>query len=149
MGKLTATAINAAKEPGRYGDGDGLYLVVGKHGGKSWVVRVQKDGKRRDFGLGGVSKVPLKLARERAVLVRQQVEVGIDPAAERKRAAGIPTFAEAAALVDALMQGPAAELVREAVLKPLETEQLAKKATRAAKAAATKVEFFTMARGED
>lgn len=57
--------------------------------------------------------------------------------------------AEAAALVDALMQGPAAELIREAVLNPLETEQLAKKAARAAKAAATKVEFFTMARGED
>lgn len=35
MGKLTATAVKAAREPGRYGDGDGLWLVIGKNGGKS------------------------------------------------------------------------------------------------------------------
>ncbi|MEL6610319.1 MAG: phosphonate C-P lyase system protein PhnG, partial [Pseudomonadota bacterium] len=38
---------------------------------------------------------------------------------------------------------------RNAVLAPLEAEQSAAKAARARKAAATKVEFFTMARGED
>ena len=57
--------------------------------------------------------------------------------------------AEAAALVDALMQTDAATAVRAAVLLPLETEQAARKAARAAKAAATKVDFFTMVRGED
>lgn len=57
--------------------------------------------------------------------------------------------AEAAALVDALMQSPAADTLRAAVLEPLAKEQAAHKAARAAKAAATKVEFFTMARGED
>ena len=58
--------------------------------------------------------------------------------------------AEAAALVDALMQtGPAADQVRAAVLEPLEAEQTARTSERAAKAAATKVEFFTMVRGED
>ena len=93
--------LKTSKEPGRYGDGDGLYLVVGRQSGKSWVVRVQKDRKRRDFGLGSASKVSLKLARERAAIVRSQMEVGVDPAAERKKAAGIPTFAEAAALVHA------------------------------------------------
>jgi len=101
LGKLTATAVKAAKEPGRYHDGDGLALLVGKTGGRSWMVRVQKDGRRRDIGLGSESKVPLKLARERAVLVRSQIEVGIDPVAERRKAAGIPTFREAAALVHA------------------------------------------------
>jgi integrase len=101
LGKLTATAIKAAKEPGRYGDGDGLCLIVGRNSGKSWVVRVQKDGKRRDFGLGGASKVSLKLARERAAQVRSQLEAGIDPVAERKKAAGVPTFREAAAIVHA------------------------------------------------
>jgi hypothetical protein len=101
MGRLTATAVKAANLPGRYGDGDGLFLLVGKTGGKSWMVRVQKDGRRRDIGLGSAAKVPLKLARERAVEVRQQVEVGIDPVAERRRAAGVPTFAEAARLVHA------------------------------------------------
>ena len=101
MAKLTATGVKAASEPGRYGDGDGLFLLVGRGGGKSWAVRVQKDGNRRDFGLGSASKVPLKLARERAALVRSQVEAGVDPIAERRKAAGIPTFRQAAALVHA------------------------------------------------
>lgn len=57
--------------------------------------------------------------------------------------------AEAAALVDALMQGPQADVVRAAVLDPLEAELTAGRAARAAKAAATKVEFFTMVRGDD
>ena len=101
MGKLTATAVKAAKVPGRYGDGDGLFLMVGATGSKSWLVRVQKDGKRRDIGLGGASKVPLALARDRAGVVRSQIEAGIDPVAERRKAAGVPTFREAAALVHA------------------------------------------------
>lgn len=57
--------------------------------------------------------------------------------------------AEAAALVDALMQTDAAETVRAQVLGPLRTARDAIGATRAAKAAATKVEFFTMLRGDD
>lgn len=91
--------MKAAKEPGRYGDGDGLYLVISPRGGKSWVCRVQKDGKRRDVGLGSAKKVSLALARERTTKVRTQVEVGLDPVAERRKEAGIPTFKEAAALV--------------------------------------------------
>jgi len=101
MGKLTATGVRALKEPGRYGDGDGLFLLVGKGGARSWMVRVQKNGKRRDIGLGSAKKVSLALARERAAQARSQIEVGIDPAAERRKARGIPTFREAAALVHA------------------------------------------------
>ena len=101
MGKLTATGIRALKEPGRYGDGDGLFLLVGKSGARSWMVRIQKDGKRRDIGLGGERKVSLAKARVDAALVCSQVEAGIDPVAERKKSAGIPTFREAAALVHA------------------------------------------------
>ena len=101
MGKLTATGIRALKEPGRYGDGDGLFLLVGKSGARSWMVRVQKDGKRRDIGLGGERKVSLAKARVDAALVCSQVQSGIDPVAERKKSAGIPTFREAAALVHA------------------------------------------------
>ncbi|CUH64792.1 Alpha-D-ribose 1-methylphosphonate 5-triphosphate synthase subunit PhnG [Thalassovita gelatinovora] len=57
--------------------------------------------------------------------------------------------AEAAALIDALMQTKAADGIREAVLVPLELEMTSSKVARAAKAAATKVDFFTMVRGED
>lgn len=101
MVRLTATAVANAKVPGRYGDGEGLALVVGKGGSKSWIVRVQKDGRRRDIGLGSASKVPLKLARERAAEVRQKIELGIDPVAERAKAAGIPTFSVAVKKVHA------------------------------------------------
>lgn len=54
-----------------------------------------------------------------------------------------------AAVVDALMQTDEAETLRAAVLAPLQAEEVARRANRAAKAAATKVEFFTLVRGED
>lgn len=99
MGKLSKAAVNAATRPGRFGDGDGLFLVVQPSGSKSWIVRVQKHNTRRDFGLGSASKVSLKLARERAAEVRTWVEMGLDPLFERRKAQGIPTFREAAAKV--------------------------------------------------
>ncbi|MDV4143466.1 phosphonate C-P lyase system protein PhnG [Shimia sp. FJ5] len=57
--------------------------------------------------------------------------------------------ARIAALVDAVMQGDAAAQVRAELLIPLQDEMAADSASRAAKAAATKVDFFTMVRGED
>ena len=54
-----------------------------------------------------------------------------------------------AAAVDALMQTGAARDLTAQVLRPLQAEAEAARATRAAKAAATKVDFFTMVRGED
>jgi integrase len=100
VGKLTATAVKAlVKKAGRHGDGKGLFLEVGRTGAASWIVRVQKDGRRRDIGLGSFSKVPLSLARDRAAEVRAQVESGLDPVQERQKAAGVPTFRVAAALV--------------------------------------------------
>jgi hypothetical protein len=89
--------VKAAKAAGRYGDGRGLFLEVGPSGSGSWIVRVQRDGKRRDFGLGSRETVPLSLARERAAAIRSQVEAGLDPVAERKKAEGVPTFRQAAA----------------------------------------------------
>lgn len=57
--------------------------------------------------------------------------------------------ARRAAIADALLQGPEADAVRAGVLHPLAAEEIARRASRAAKAAATKVEFFTLVRGED
>lgn len=54
-----------------------------------------------------------------------------------------------AAIIDALMQTDAAEHVRTTVLEPLAAEETAQRMLRATKAAATKVEFFTLVRGED
>ncbi|MEY4982363.1 MAG: phosphonate lyase system protein PhnG [Pseudomonadota bacterium] len=54
-----------------------------------------------------------------------------------------------AALVDALMHTDAAPAIRRDCLLPLAAEETARRAERAGKAAASKVEFFTMVRGED
>jgi alpha-D-ribose 1-methylphosphonate 5-triphosphate synthase subunit PhnG len=54
-----------------------------------------------------------------------------------------------AAAVDALMQTDRAADLTAQVLHPLQAEADAQRNTRAAKAAATKVDFFTMVRGED
>ena len=57
--------------------------------------------------------------------------------------------AERAAMVDALMQTDRAEMLRTEVLRPLQAEEALRREGRAAKAAATRVDFFTMVRGED
>jgi alpha-D-ribose 1-methylphosphonate 5-triphosphate synthase subunit PhnG len=59
------------------------------------------------------------------------------------------THALRAAAVDALMQTVREAELTAGVLQPLEAEALATRAARNAKAAATKVDFFTMVRGED
>ncbi len=54
-----------------------------------------------------------------------------------------------AALIDALMQTPQAPTISAEVLAPLAAAEATRRAARAARAAATKVEFFTLVRGED
>src|ERR1044072_105823 len=85
MGKLTALQVRNAK-PGRHADGNGLYLLVKPSGAKSWVLRVQVGGRRRDFGLGATDLVSLQEAREKARESRKTAKAGLDPAFERKRA---------------------------------------------------------------
>jgi alpha-D-ribose 1-methylphosphonate 5-triphosphate synthase subunit PhnG len=53
--------------------------------------------------------------------------------------------AELAAVLDGMLQGPAAPAIRAAVIAPLEQVQAARRGDVAAKAAATRVQFFTMA----
>lgn len=56
--------------------------------------------------------------------------------------------ARIAALADALMQTGRGPEVRAALLAPLQQAEAERRAARARKAAATRVEFFTMVRGE-
>ncbi|MBY6129434.1 MULTISPECIES: tyrosine-type recombinase/integrase [Erythrobacteraceae] len=100
MGKLTALQIRNLKEPGRYGDGDGLALVLTAQNKGYWVLRSTIKGRRRDIGLGSLSLVNLKEARENAFEMRRDIQRGIDPIAERKRQeVVVPTFANAARTV--------------------------------------------------
>lgn len=117
MRKLTVQGVKAAK-PGRHADGQGLYLLVKPTGARSWLLRVQYLGRRRDIGLGAadlstrraddpIADVPLlhrkrltlSEAREKSAMLRKLALAGLDPAAERDREKRrIPNFAEAADL---------------------------------------------------
>lgn len=61
-----------------------------------------------------------------------------------------PGHAERAAVIDALMQDDSRRSQIEAtVIAPLEDRETARREARAKESAATKVEFFTLVRGED
>ncbi|MBL0407241.1 tyrosine-type recombinase/integrase [Microvirga aerilata] len=94
--------VRNLNKPGRYADGNGLYLVVDPSGAKRWLLRVVVHGKRRDIGLGGTSLVSLSEAREKALSCRKLARDGGDPLAEkRKKKREIPTFTKAAEQVHA------------------------------------------------
>lgn len=114
MAKLNTVQVRNAK-PGRHADGKGLYLLVKprrnpktgaiESGAKSWVLRVQVAGRRRDFGLGSLDIVSLEEARDRAREGRKIAKSGLDPSLERKKALQlIPTFKAAAHLYHAAVK---------------------------------------------
>ena len=99
---LSAARIRAVKDPGRYADGNGLYLIVDPSGAKRWLLRTIVRGKRCDIGFGGLKVVSLAEAREKAASYRKLARNGGDPLEERrKQQLTVPTFAEAARRVHA------------------------------------------------
>lgn len=82
--KLTAMTVQRQKKPGRYADGEGLYLQVGPTGSKSWLFRYTRQGKAHEMGLGAANVLSLAEAREAAASVRRTLAAGIDPLEERK-----------------------------------------------------------------
>lgn len=99
MGKLNSIQVKSLTAPGRYMDGDGLMLEVKPSGSKSWVVRLQANGKRRDYGLGSFKDIGLSEARDLARDYRKKLRLGLDPIAAQRAISTTPTFAEAAATV--------------------------------------------------
>ena len=67
--------------PGKHGDGRGLFLYVKPSGARSWVLRYQVQGRRRDLGLGAYPDVTLAMARDRALEARRLIAEGEDPIA--------------------------------------------------------------------
>ena len=99
---LSAVRVRSLTRPGRYADGNGLYLVVERSGAKRWMLRTIVHGRRRDIGLGGLRLVSLAEARDEAFVLRKLARSGSDPLAERRRArTALPTFAEACRQVHA------------------------------------------------
>lgn len=94
---LTAMKVRQTTQPGRYADGNGLYLVVDPSGAKRWLLRTIVMGRRRDIGLGGLSIVSLAEAREKAQEYRKLARDGGDPLALRRaKQQVVPTFEKAA-----------------------------------------------------
>ena len=82
---------------GVHGVGDGLYLRVKPSGAKSWVLRVQFQGNRRDVGLGGYpTDRTLGEAKEEAARLRKLARSGQNPVIERDRSiVAVPSFKDA------------------------------------------------------
>ena len=95
MGKLTVIGVRSLSTPGRYGDGQTLFLNISPGGSKSWIQRIVINRKRRDIGLGPFPVIGLAEARRRAFNNRVAVASGRDPLAEKRRAT-TPTFRQAA-----------------------------------------------------
>jgi integrase len=77
-GKLTPLEVARQNTPGKYPDGDGLYLVVAGPASRNWSYRYWINGKERWHGLGSLQDVSLKDARIKRDTARQDVRAGID-----------------------------------------------------------------------
>ena len=111
---LTVKQCSASK-PGRLSDGRGLYMLTKPTLARSWVLRVQYNGERRDYGLGSFTDKPvsrdydllplakrkaltLEEARDKAALGRALAKAGINPSEcwNAPVPEGVPTFEKAA-----------------------------------------------------
>lgn len=101
------------------------------------MVRGRAGGTGAAFNLGEMTVTRCSVRLECGTVGHAWVQ-GRDKAHARRAAVG-----------DALLQTPQAQEIQVAVLDILAAEALAQNTARAGRAAATKVEFFTMVRGED
>lgn len=64
--KLSDRMVKTMRDLGRYADGGGLYLQVGRTGGPSWLFRFMRNGKAREMGLGALESRSLAVASAEA-----------------------------------------------------------------------------------
>jgi hypothetical protein len=110
-GKLKPLEVARQVTPGKYPDGDGLYLIVAGPTSRNWSYRYWISGKERWLGLGSLKDVSLKEARLARDAARLRVKgdrntPGVDIVQERRQAreeiktaevqAKAPTFEECA-----------------------------------------------------
>jgi integrase len=81
---LTAKRVERLKTPGRYSDGNGLYLQVTNADNRSWIFRFERNGHEQTMGLGPTHTVSLALAREKAKAARLQLLDGTNPLEARR-----------------------------------------------------------------
>lgn len=82
--KLSALTVARTREPGRYGDGGSLYLIIDLSGARRWLMIFRHGGRQREMGLGSAGVVTLADARRKRDEVRRSLADGRDPIAERR-----------------------------------------------------------------
>lgn len=134
LAKAPASTLSDAAR--RYGDLPSFLWLRRPETGLA-MVRARAGGTGAQFNLGemSVTRCALRLATG---------QTGVSYVAGRDK-----LHAELAAVFDALMQSDECGRVREMVLQPIETALAERYAREHAQAQATRVEFMTMARGED
>ena len=93
---LSAAFVRTVNKPGKYFDGQGLFLKVDASGARRWVQRINIKGKRTEMGLGSASLVSLAEARETALENRKAARKGDDPLRAKRETEAALTFEEAA-----------------------------------------------------
>ncbi|MEY4249694.1 MAG: hypothetical protein RJA87_1327 [Pseudomonadota bacterium] len=99
--RLNDLQVRALSKPGRYADGQNLYLNISAKGAKSWVFLYALNGKQREMGLGPFPTFGISDIRKVADVHRKALAAGIDPITARDEAAAA-----------------AAKAAREAAAKP-------------------------------
>ncbi|WP_028025690.1 phosphonate C-P lyase system protein PhnG [Enterovibrio calviensis] len=100
-------------------------------------VRAQMGGTGSAFNMGDVTIT-------RAVVRLESGELGYSYVTGRNK-----QHAELAAVVDAMMQTAAQDVLQDTLIMPLAVEKAEQEQLRAREVATSKVDFFTMVRGED
>lgn len=111
------------------------------------ILRAPEVGAVMVQGRTGATGAPFNLGE--MTVTRTSIRLGCGTVGHAWVQGRDKAHARRAAVADALLQTEAAQATLAAVIAPLQAEGAAAKAARAAKAAATKVEFFTMVRGDN
>jgi len=84
--ELKVTQINVLSEGFHaVGGVPGLYLSVRNKTSRSWIMRINIAGKRKEIGLGSYPLVSLSDARDQARTIISQVKNGINPFTEKEK----------------------------------------------------------------
>lgn len=81
---LTDAELRNLTDPGKYFDGNGLFLDFTKTGGRYWRLKYRFGGKEKLMAFGVYPGVSLKAARDQATAARKLLKAGTDPGELRR-----------------------------------------------------------------
>lgn len=83
---LTDIVVRQLNQTGRHTDDQtkGLHLWIKASNQKYWIFRYTINGNRQNMSLGAYPEISLKQARQRAIKARNDINIGVNPIAEKK-----------------------------------------------------------------